>query len=240
MKRMMNKTLVLAAALSLSFFACNSSPKGNELNPNAFKAGLNDKKDEILLDVRTAGEYNDGHIKNALNIDWYSPDFKEQVGKLDKSKLVFVYCKSGGRSGQAVQMLKGMGFTEVYDLDGGITRWKNEGMALDNGEASKLQGLNLEEYQKLLDTDKLVLVDFYATWCTPCKKMDPFLKEIAEEKAGILELKKINTDKNTAIAQHLNITGIPTILMYKNQKMVWSHIGYIGKSELLEKITTFN
>ncbi len=240
MKRMMNKTLVLAAALSLSFFACNSSPKGNELNPNAFKAGLNDKKDEILLDVRTAGEYNDGHIKNALNIDWYSPDFKEQVGKLDKSKPVFVYCKSGGRSGQAVQMLKGMGFTEVYDLDGGITRWKNEGMALDNGEASKLQGLNLEEYQKLLDTDKLVLVDFYATWCTPCKKMDPFLKEIAEEKAGILELKKINTDKNTAIAQHLNITGIPTILMYKNQKMVWSHIGYIGKSELLEKITTFN
>ena len=240
MKRMMNKTLVLAAALSLSFFACNSSPKGNELNPNAFKAGLNDKKDEILLDVRTAGEYNDGHIKNALNIDWYSPDFKEQVAKLDKSKPVFVYCKSGGRSGQAAQMLKGMGFTEVDDLDGGITRWKNEGMPLNNDEATKLQGLNLEEYQKLLDTDKLVLVDFYATWCTPCKKMDPFLKEIAEEKAGVLELQKINTDKNTAIAQHLNITGIPTILLYKNQKMVWSHIGYIGKSELLEKITTFN
>lgn len=240
MKKMINKTIVLAAALSLSFFACNSSPKGNELNPNAFKAGLNDKKDEILLDVRTPGEYNDGHIKNALNIDWYSPDFKEQVSKLDKSKPVFVYCKSGGRSGQAVQMLKGMGFTEVYDLDGGITRWKNEGMPLNNEEDTKLQGLNLEEYQKLLDTDKLVLVDFYATWCTPCKKMDPFLKEIAEEKAGILQLQKINTDKNTAIAQHMNISGIPTILLYKNKKMVWSHIGYIGKSELLEKITTFN
>lgn len=240
MKGMMNKTVVLAIVLSLGFFACTSSPKGNVLTPHAFKAGMNDKKDEILLDVRTAGEYSEGHIKNAINIDWYSPDFQAEVAKLDKSKPVFLYCKSGGRSGQAAQVLKNMGFTEVYDLDGGITSWKNEGLPLNNAEATKLQGLNLEEYQKLLDTDKLVLVDFYATWCTPCKKMDPFLKEIAEEKAGILELQKINTDKNTAIAQHLNITGIPTILLYKNKKMLWSHMGYIGKSELLEKISTFN
>lgn len=236
----MNKTMVLAAALSLSFLSCTSSPKGNELNPHSFKAAMNDKKDEILLDVRTAGEYNEGHIKGAVNIDWYSPDFQQQVSKLDKSKPVFLYCKSGGRSGQAAQVLKNMGFTEIYDLDGGITRWKSEGMPLHNDEAAKLQGLNMEEYHKLLDSDKLVLVDFYATWCTPCKKMDPFLKEIAEENAGILELQKINTDKNTAIAQHLNISGIPTILLYKDKKMIWSHMGYIGKSELLEKITTFN
>lgn len=240
MKRMINKAFFLAAVLTLSFQACNSSPKGNLLNPDAFKTGLNDKKDEILLDVRTAGEFGEGHIKDALNIDWYSPDFKEQVAKLDKSKPVFLYCRSGGRSGQAAQMLKGMGFTEVYDLDGGITRWKNEGMPLNDQPEAQPQGLNIKEYNKLLESDKLVLVDFYAPWCSPCKKMDPFLKEIAQEKEGILELKKVDTDKNPAIAQHLNITGIPTIMLYKNQKMIWSHMGYIGKSELLEKISTFN
>ncbi|HEY9177015.1 MAG TPA: rhodanese-like domain-containing protein [Flavipsychrobacter sp.] len=240
MKGMISKTIMLAAVLSLGFQACSSSPKGNELNPNAFKAAMNDKKDEILLDVRTAGEYNDGHIKGAKNIDWYSPSFQDEVAKLDKTKPVFVYCKSGGRSGQATQVLKSMGFKEVYDLEGGITRWKSEGMPLHNEADSKLQGLNLEGYQKLLDSDKLVLVDFYTTWCTPCKKMDPFLKEIAAEKADILDLQKINTDKNPAIAQHLNISGIPTMLLYKNKKMIWSYMGYIGKSELLEKISTFN
>lgn len=240
MKGMMSKTIILAVVLSLGFQACNSSPKGNELNPHAFKAEMNEKKGEILLDVRTPGEYNDGHIKGALNIDWYSPDFQNEVAKLDKNKPLFIYCKSGGRSRQAAQVLSSMGFKEIYDLQGGITSWKNDGMPLHNGEDAKLQGLNIDEYNKLLDSDKLVLVDFYTTWCSPCKKMDPFLKEIAEEKADVLELQKINTDKNTAIAQHLNISGIPTILLYKNKKMVWSYMGYIGKSELLEKISTFN
>lgn len=240
MRGIAGKTLILAAVFSLGFQACNSSPKGNELNPTAFKAGLNDKANEILLDVRTPEEFEAGHIKNALNIDWYNPSFKEQVAKLDKNKPVFIYCKSGGRSGQATQVLKSMGFTEIYDLDGGIMQWKNEGMPLHNETESKLQGINLEDYNKLLDTDKLVLVDFYATWCSPCKKMDPFLKEIATEKADILELQKINTDKNTSLAQQLNITGLPTIMLYKNKKLIWSHLGYIGKGELLEKISTFN
>src|SRR5690606_13932869 len=104
----------------------------------------------------------------------------------------------------------------------------------------QLKGMNMKDYNNLLNTNKLVLVDFYATWCNPCKKMDPFLKEIAEEKADILELQKINTDKNTAVAQELNVTGLPTIFLYKNKKLVWSHLGYIGKNELLEKLITFN
>jgi len=237
----MNKILVLSVALTLGFISCNSAPKGNNvLNPNAFKAGLNDKTNEILLDVRTPGEYQEGHIKGSLNIDWNNSNFSDEVAKLDKNKPVFVYCKSGGRSGSAVQALKGMGFKEVYDLDGGIMQWKNAGMPLETQDDSQLKGMNMNEYHNLLNTNKLVLVDFYATWCSPCKKMDPFLKEIAAEKADIMELQKINTDKNTAVAQELNVTGLPTIFLYKNKKLVWSHLGYIGKSELLEKIITFN
>ncbi|MBZ0098337.1 MAG: thioredoxin family protein, partial [Taibaiella sp.] len=103
-----------------------------------------------------------------------------------------------------------------------------------------LKGMNTKDYHKLLETDKLVLVDFYADWCSPCKKMEPFLMEIAVEKADILDLQRVNADKNTLIAQELNISGLPTILLYKNKKLVWSHLGYIGKDELLEKISTFN
>ncbi|HYD21122.1 MAG TPA: thioredoxin domain-containing protein [Flavipsychrobacter sp.] len=201
---------------------------------------MNDKKDEILLDVRTAEEFAEGYIKGAVNIDWNAPSFTTEVAKLDKNKPVFVYCRRGGRSSAAVQALKDMGFKEVYDLDGGITRWQKDGMPLETAAAKQAKGMTLDEFHKLLNTDKLVLVDFYATWCTPCRKMDPFLEEIAAEKPEILDLHKINADKNTRVVQELNVSALPTILLYKNKKLVWSHVGYIGKDGLLEKISTFN
>jgi thioredoxin 1 len=226
--------------LALSFTSCNASPRGNVLNPQAYKAAMNDKADEILVDVRTPEEYAEGHINGALNINWNDPAFMDEMAKLDKNKPVFVYCKSGGRSGQAAEALKGMGFKEIYDLEGGIMGWKKAGMKIETQTEGQPQGMNMTDYHNLLNSDKLVLVDFYATWCSPCKKMAPFLEEIAEEQAGKLEIQKINTDKNTQVAQELNISALPTLLLYKSKKVVWSHTGYIGKGELLKKISTFN
>ncbi len=226
--------------LAISFTSCNSTPKANVLNPHAYKAAMNDKADEILVDVRTPEEYAEGHINGALNINWNDPAFMDEMAKLDKNKPVFVYCKSGNRSGQAAEALKGMGFKEIYDLQGGITGWKKAGMKVETETEGQPQGMNMMDYHELLNSDKLVLVDFYATWCGPCKKMAPFLKEIAEEQAGVMELRKINTDKNTLVAQELNISGLPTLLLYKSKKVIWSHTGYIGKGELLKKISTFN
>lgn len=240
MKLFIRKALVLSLVLSMGYVSCNSTPKGNKLNPHAFKAALNDKKDEILIDVRTPEEYSEGHLSGALNINWNDPSFSEQMEKLDKTKPVFIYCRSGGRSGQAYQALKSMGFKEVYDMDGGISAWQSAGLKTGNDEAPPLQGMNMNDYHNLLETDKLVLVDFYATWCTPCKKMEPFLAEIATEESEKLSLQRIDADKNSIVAQELNITGLPTILLYKNKKMVWSHVGYIGKEDLLKKIVTFN
>jgi len=80
-------------------------------------------EDRQLVDVRTPDEYNGGKIDDAQNIDFYEADFKTQIAKLDKSKPVFVYCHSGGRSGKAAKMMKGMGFKEVYDLKGGYSGW---------------------------------------------------------------------------------------------------------------------
>ena len=76
-----------------------------------------------LIDVRTASEYNGGKIGDAVNIDFYASDFKAQIDKLDKSKKTLVYCAAGGRSGKADNMMKSMGFKEVYDLKGGYGNW---------------------------------------------------------------------------------------------------------------------
>jgi len=73
-----------------------------------------------LVDVRTEMEFRAGHIKGAKNIDFYSGKFVEEFEKFDKSKPIFIYCRSGARSGQASRKLIKMGFIEVYDLKGGI------------------------------------------------------------------------------------------------------------------------
>jgi rhodanese-related sulfurtransferase len=77
----------------------------------------------IILDVRTPEEFNAGHMQNAVNLDFYSPTFKEELGKLDKNKIFFVYCRTGNRSGQAMEIMKSLDFKEVYNLSGGIADW---------------------------------------------------------------------------------------------------------------------
>ena len=82
----------------------------------------------VIIDVRTPEEFNDGHIENAINIDFYSETFREDLDKLDKNKTYFIYCRSGNRSGRAMDIMAELGFKEVYNLSVGITAWVAEGL----------------------------------------------------------------------------------------------------------------
>ena len=91
------------------------------------------KLEEVqLIDVRTPGEFAEGHIENAKNIDFYSASFDLQIDALDKSIPVILYCKSGGRSAKCVSKLKLKGFKVIYDLQGGINHWGFEGRQIYN------------------------------------------------------------------------------------------------------------
>ena len=81
---------------------------------------------EILVDVRTPVEFDAGHIDGALNIDWFSEDFNEQVKKLEKNKTIYVYCKKGGRSLKSQARLKELGFLNVVNLDGGFDAYSKK------------------------------------------------------------------------------------------------------------------
>ena len=88
-----------------------------------------------LIDVRTPGEYETGHLKNAVNININGDDFEQQLAKLDKTRPVMVYCRSGGRSSSAANKMEAMGFTEVYNMDGGIMQWRDAGKPVEKGGA---------------------------------------------------------------------------------------------------------
>jgi rhodanese-related sulfurtransferase len=80
-----------------------------------------------LLDVRTPEEYVEGYIEGFQNIDFLSETFQNDIEKLDKTKPVIVYCRSGGRSARCSALMLEKGFKKIYDLEGGITKWESEG-----------------------------------------------------------------------------------------------------------------
>jgi rhodanese-related sulfurtransferase len=83
--------------------------------------------DFVILDVRTPEEYAEGYLDGAILLDFYAADFEDELDKLDKNKRYVVYCRSGNRSGQSVDIMEDLDFMEVYDVDGGILRWEAEG-----------------------------------------------------------------------------------------------------------------
>jgi rhodanese-related sulfurtransferase len=81
----------------------------------------------VILDVRTPDEFNSEHLSKAINIDFYSPDFKSEVSKLERSKEYLIYCRTGIRGEAATRIMLEMSFSRVHNLTGGIVEWMAEG-----------------------------------------------------------------------------------------------------------------
>lgn len=125
------KKLLLALVLILTFSSCQSQNKGDNLQllePKEFLAKFKATEEAQLIDVRTPEEVAQGALDNAVNINIYDADFKDNLDKLDKNKALFVYCRSGGRSGQCVQICKDKGFKEIYDMQGGWLSYSKTAM----------------------------------------------------------------------------------------------------------------
>lgn len=131
--------VVFSSVLLMSLYACSGNSNANATTQEVIQqeeiivdVTVNQFKDLIategtVLDVRTPEEWAEGTIPNAEKMNYHDDDFATQIERLDKTKPVFVYCKRGGRSASAAEILKENGFTKVYNLDGGITAWTEEG-----------------------------------------------------------------------------------------------------------------
>lgn len=84
--------------------------------------------DFVILDIRTPGEYQNGHIENSILIDFYSKTFPQEIDRLDKEKTYLVHCRSGNRSARSMKLFKELKFQKIYHLSSGIKGWKSEGL----------------------------------------------------------------------------------------------------------------
>lgn len=94
------------------------------VSPQEFQAQLKETPQAFVLDVRTPEEFEEGHIENAQLINVKEDNFTEKVNQLDKNQPIFLYCRSGKRSAHAHQIMRDLGFTQIYELDGGILAWE--------------------------------------------------------------------------------------------------------------------
>jgi thioredoxin 1 len=96
----------------------------------------------------------------------------------------------------------------------------------------------MSSFSDIINQKEPVLIDFYATWCGPCKALAPVLKQVKDTVSDTASVLKIDIDKNQALATKLNVRGVPTLILYKNGKQVWRQSGVVPKDVIINEINS--
>ncbi|MGO4905755.1 thioredoxin domain-containing protein [Flavobacterium sp. W20_MBD1_R3] len=226
---------IILIIIAFVFISCNgqTNSDSNTIDAKTFAEKIAATPNPQILDVRTPAEFSSEHIDEAVNVDWLGDSFAAGTEKLDKTKPIFVYCKSGGRSQSAVEKLEELGFKNVYQLQGGILKWDAAGLSKPS---NKVSGMTVQDYNKLVDSDKKVMVSFYAEWCAPCKKMTPYITKMQTELADNVTIIRLDADKNKTLMSEMKISELPTVLVYEKAAVKWRKSGFISEEELRKQI----
>jgi len=96
----------------------------------------------------------------------------------------------------------------------------------------------MSEFSKLIQGTTPVLVDFFATWCGPCKMMSPILEQVKNKLGDRVKIVKVDVDKNPAIAQQLKVRGVPTLVLFRQGSLLWRQSGVVSEQQLLQILET--
>jgi thioredoxin len=231
-----NFLTLLTGFIIVNTSCINAQTGDNKLTATDFAEKIKQTPSAFVIDVRTPEEFAKGHLLNAKNFNWNGENFQKQVSPLDKTMPVFVYCLSGGRSSAAATKMREDGFTNVYELKGGIMKWRAANLPETTGDATFAPGMSRQQFDALLVPDKIVLIDFYADWCAPCKLMKPYLEEIAADMKDKVQVIRINADDNQPLLRELKIDELPVLQVYKNKSLGWTNTGFISKEDVLKHL----
>jgi len=127
--------LALVAAISVFAAACSSGSATQVIelvSPAKAAEVIAEQPDGlVVLDIRTPEEFAEARLADAIMVDYYASDFADQLDRLDKDVPYVLYCRTGNRSSDAVKTMKSLGFTEVYEIDGGIVNWYEQGFPVE-------------------------------------------------------------------------------------------------------------
>jgi len=190
-----------------------------------------------LLDVRTSSEFQNGHISNSGQLNFYAFNFKNKLLLLPKNQPIYLYCNTGYRSEKAARYLIANGYKNVYNLEHGIMDWelKNLPVVVDpNARPDTDNKMEFAEYTKLIDSSEPVFIDFYAPWCGPCRKMMPLIDSLKVDYHKRINIVKVNVDASKKLVKELKIGGVPYLALYDNGKLIYSKNGELTRNDLIK------
>ncbi|NUM31023.1 MAG: redoxin domain-containing protein [Bacteroidetes bacterium] len=237
---MKNILLVISIAILSVCNGCNTS-KNEILGSKEFSEIIKQKEIQ-LIDIRTPEEFSTGYIEGASNIDFYDPAFFEKMTKLDKKRPLAIYCKSEGRTKEALKMLADAGFEKIYMLKGGLLSWEHDGYKLVTPKPVEpsTKSISKAEYDKLINSAKIVIVDFNATWCKPCLMLKPILDKISTNYANKnVKILAVDVDESKALSNELEVNEIPLLLFYKDGKLMEQMIGFNPEETIVQAIEKY-
>ena len=188
-----------------------------------FKENLAGKNDVIVIDIRTQDEIAQGTIVDEpLEIDFYKKNFKEELDKLDKTKTYFIYCAHANRSGDAMKLMKNIGFSKVYDLKGGIITWKG-----------KMYGQTPRDEIVKKFLGKPTVIILAGTYCPHCQKAMPVFEEKVWDKYNSKANIFVNVVDGKRFPQKRIGQGYDATLTFKT--LVGKDCGYVPSWVILNK-----
>ncbi len=208
------------------------------LDPLDFEKSLRENPDAILLDLRNIDVYMKGHIKKSTVIDFLRDDFKEFfTGKYKTSDKLYIYAQSAENSAHATQYISELGFTKVVGLKGGFENWIRKSRPYNsNSENFKpLSYVTKQNYFQIVKEKKWVLVVLHEDYCKECETMQPAFEALKGEMPD-LQISKINFQTNVELAEWLNVTRNPTLILYKDGIQYWKTSGITSKEKIKEHI----
>jgi thioredoxin 1 len=233
--------LFLSISFSFMFIVSVHAQVPQNIDAKKFQE-LTLSENGVIVDVRTSQEYSRGHIEGSTLISVSDREFVNKISLLQKNKPVYLYCLTGSRSRSAANYMAKIGFSKVYNLQRGIIDWNHCGFPTVQSKvtiASKSIKYSEQSFQELINAKKVVLIDFHAPWCAPCKKMRPVIEKLAKEYKGKANVEKVDVEANKPITETYKVQTIPGFVLFIEGQKVWSHTGMITYDELSKTLQQY-
>ena len=228
---MKNKSFLFVLLLLIVGTNAVAQSTSTEITLEVFEQKLNATRSPQVLDVRTPQEFEENHLVGAINFPADDSLFQSRANALRKGQPVFVYSINNGRSTTVAKKLRDLGF-EVYQLPGGIARWLGAGKPVVTG---KTAGIATDEFNRLVSANQITLVSVGSKYCGGCRKVAPIVSEV-EQADKELKVIRIELYDNRELAGFLDIESVPTLILYKSGRQIWSKSGNITKADIQDAL----